>query len=122
MRLGKRRQAAGRLHGSVSEGGTLERIDLSETIQALRAELAKAAAMAVGQEIHFPVGQVELEFHVGVTKDIEGNAGVKFWVVELGAKGTYATESVQLVKVTLEAAVDANGDRVLVGRGLDDEP
>jgi Trypsin-co-occurring domain 2 len=57
---------------------------------------------AAEDEIQFPVGSVQLEFHVGVTKAGEGTAGAKFWVVELGGKGSYAFESIQKVTVNLE--------------------
>ncbi len=39
------------------------------TIQALRAELSEAMLKAEGDPIQFPVGEVNLEFQVGVTKD-----------------------------------------------------
>jgi hypothetical protein len=46
----------------------------------------------------FPAAGVQLEFHVGVTKAGEGKAGVKFYVVELGASGGYAREEIQAVR------------------------
>ena len=70
----------------------MEKIGLVETIDALRSELAAAVKKAQGQEIQFPVGSVQLEFHVGVTKDVDAKAGVKFWVIELGAESGYAQD------------------------------
>jgi NTP-dependent ternary system trypsin peptidase co-occuring protein len=67
-------------------GGAVEQLELAETVEALRAELARAAAAGAGAGFQFPVAGVQLEFHVGVTKTGEGKAGVKFWVVELGAR------------------------------------
>lgn len=99
-----------------------DRIGLAETVAAVRAELAEAAAAAVSEEVQFPVGQVELEFHVGVTKSAEAKAGVKFWVVELGGGGEYSTESMQTVKVTLEPPVDRQGNPVKVTRGFEKKP
>lgn len=100
----------------------MDRIGLADTVQALRAELSEAAALASGQDIQFPVSGVELEFHVGVTKDADAKAALKFWVLELAAGGNYALESVQRVKITLDPPVDANGQRVLVTRGSNAMP
>ena len=100
----------------------MERLGLAETVEALRAELARAAAAGSGAGFQFPVGQVELEFHVAVTRTGEGRAGVKFWVVELGGSGGYAREEIQKVTVTLGAPVDQNGDPVKIYRGSAQKP
>jgi hypothetical protein len=100
----------------------MEKIGLVETIDALRSELAAAVEKAHGQEIQFPIGSVQLEFQVGVTWDTEAKAGVKFWVLELGASGSYANESVQKVTLNLEAPVDAEGRAVKVTRRSQQKP
>ena len=43
-------------------------LGLAETIEALRGELAQAAAAGGAAGFQFPVAGVQLEFHVGVTK------------------------------------------------------
>lgn len=103
-------------------GQAVERLELAETVGALRAELAQAAAAGAGAEFQFPVTGVQLEFHVGVTRSGEGRAGVKFWVVELGAAGSYAREEIQTVTVTLGAPVDQNGDPVKIYRSATRKP
>ena len=95
---------------------------LAETMEALRAELAQAAAAGAAAGFQFPVAGVQLEFHVGVKKTGEGKAGVKFYVVELGGSGSYAREEIQTVTVTLGAPVDHNGDPVKIYRGSDQMP
>ena len=92
----------------------MDKIGLVDTIEALRTELGEAVARARHQEIQFPVGGIELEFHVGVTKDVEGAAGVRFWVLELGSKAGLANETVQTVRITLEPPVDRQGRPVKV--------
>src|SRR5436190_7591834 len=92
----------------------MEKIGLSEVIDALHSELAAAVQKAQGQEIQFPIGSVQLEFQVGVTWDAEAKGGVKFWVLELGASGSYANESVQKVTLNLEAPVNEKGETVKV--------
>jgi len=100
----------------------MEKIGLVETIDALRSELVAAVKKAQGQEIQFPIGSVQLEFQVGVTWDTEAKAGVRFWVLELGASGSYANESVQKVTLNLEAPVDLEGRAVKVTRLLQQKP
>jgi Trypsin-co-occurring domain 2 len=100
----------------------VEQLGLAETVEALRAELARAAAAGAGAGFQFPVAGVQLEFHVGVTKTGEGRAGVKFYVVELGGSGSYAREEIQTVTVTLGAPVDQNGAPVKIYRGSVQKP
>jgi hypothetical protein len=100
----------------------VERIGLQETVDALRAELVALMDSAAGQPVQFPVGGVDVEFQVGVTREAEGKLGLKFWVVELGGGGSYSTESIQKVTVHLEAPVDDNGDPVKVSRATRYKP
>ena len=100
----------------------MERLGLAETVEALRAELARAAAAGAEAGFQFPVAGVQLEFHVAVTRSGEGRAGVRFWVVELGGAGSYAREEIQTVTVTLGAPVDRSGDPVKIYRGSAQKP
>ncbi len=65
----------------------MDRIGVSETIDALRAELRAAITQAEGQEIQFPVGGVQLEFQVGITREGSADGKLKVWVLELGVSG-----------------------------------
>jgi hypothetical protein len=100
----------------------VEQLELAETVEALRGELARAAAAGAGSGFQFPVAGVQLEFHVAVTKTGEGRGGVRFWVVELGGSASYAREEIQTVTVTLGAPVDQNGELVKIYRGSDKMP
>jgi hypothetical protein len=99
-----------------------ERIGLADAIEALHRELRVAVERAAEHDFHFPVGSVDLEFQVGITKSADAKAGVRVWVVELGAEGAIAKESLQRIRVTLEAPVDENGNPVMVGRNLQQRP
>ena len=92
----------------------MEKIGLVEAIDALRSELALAVTKAPGQEIQFPIGSVQLELQVGVTRDTEARGGIRFWVLELGASGSYANESVQKITLNLEAPVREQGEAISV--------
>jgi hypothetical protein len=89
-------------------------IGLTEAIAELRYELGKAMADAEDEAVRFPVGEVTLQFQVGVTKAAEGSGGVKFWVLGLTASGHYAKETVQTLTVVLGPPVDADGRAIKV--------
>jgi hypothetical protein len=97
-------------------------IPLVESIESLRTQLGEAVAAGSDQEIQFPVDGVDLEFHVGVTRSASGTGGVRFWVVELGASGSYEAESIHTVKVSLGAPVDATGQTVKIRRTTSEKP
>jgi hypothetical protein len=111
--------ALGAGHG---KGVRVDRIGLTETIDALRTELSEAVKKAADKDIQFPVGEIEIEFHVGVTRDADAHAGIKFWIVDLGASVGSTTEAVQRVTIKLEPPVDRDGNRIRVARGSDDKP
>jgi len=92
----------------------MERIGLLEAIEALRSELLEATARAEGHDLHFPVGPVQLEFQVGVTREAQLDGKLKFWVLELGTGGRHEQQAVHKVTVNLEAPVDARGRPVKV--------
>lgn len=100
----------------------MEQLELAETVEALRAELARAAAAGAGAGFQFPVTGVQLEFHVACTRAGEAKGGVRFYVVELGGSAGYAQEEIQTVTVTLGAPVDQNGDPVKIYRGSTQKP
>ncbi len=103
--------------------GTQSKVGLADAVEALRAELSEAMARAHDQEIQFPVGAIEVEFQIGVvTREAEGKAGLRVWVLELGGGVSYTRESVQKITVSLEPPVTADGQRVRVHRGLDSKP
>jgi NTP-dependent ternary system trypsin peptidase co-occuring protein len=100
----------------------VDQIGLRETIEALRDELSAAMESGREAEIQFPVGEVQLEVNVGVTRTAEAKGGVRFWVIELGGGGSHATEALQKITVTLEPPVDRTGAPVKVARSLDRKP
>jgi hypothetical protein len=108
--------------GCERRGRVMDKFGLPETIEALRAELRTAIAQGEDQDIQFPVGQVELQFQVGITREGTVDGKLKVWVLELGAGGSYARESVQTVTLTLESPVDPQGRPVKVRRRSTQKP
>ena len=71
-------------------------------IDQLREELLALTETVKGEELSFAVESVDVELHVGVTKEATGGAKAKLWVLELGAEGKYGTERTQTIKLTLK--------------------
>jgi Trypsin-co-occurring domain 2 len=87
-------------------GVTDPRIELSEFLGALRAELEKARAAGIsareqGSDVRFTVGEVTIEFTIAASREGQGQAGVKFYVFSLGGSVTASTETTQRVTLTL---------------------
>lgn len=83
---------------------------LADTIAAVRRELSSAQAAGAGEAIQFRAGPVELEFEVAVTRTGGGEAGVKLWVLTLGAKGELGHATTQRIKVTLQPVNPQTGE------------
>jgi Trypsin-co-occurring domain 2 len=88
-------------------------IPLAKAIQDLRAELLDAVAEGQGKDLRFKLQPIELELELAVTWTGEANAGVKFWVIELGGKGAAERGSTQTLKLVLEP-VDTEGEAFFV--------
>ena len=96
-------------------------IGLTEAIASLREELTDAIEEGKDQDIQFPVGQINLEFQVGITRDVHGGGKLRFWVLELGADTGYTAQSVQKVSISL-GAVTADNETVKIKRRLENQP
>jgi hypothetical protein len=77
-------------------------IPLAKVIGDLRAELLSALAEGRDKELQFRLKPIELELQIAVTRDVEGSGGVKFWVIELGGKGSYENAMTHTLTLTLE--------------------
>jgi hypothetical protein len=97
-------------------------IGLIEAVASLRAELAEAVERGQDEDIQFPVGKVDIEFQIGVTRDFSGGGKLRFWVVELSASGGYEAETIHKIKLRLDAPIDAYGDPIKIRRRLRSNP
>jgi hypothetical protein len=59
-------------------------------------------AEGAGEELRFRVGPIELEFLVEVGRELSTEAGIKFWVVSIGAKGGATSATTHRIRLTLE--------------------
>ena len=94
-----------------------EPIGLADAIGRVRAELIEAQRKGEGQDLRFRLGEVQLEFQVELTREGGGEAGIKVWVVSVGAKGTVTSGRTQTVTVTMVPQVQTGGEwkDVMVG-------
>jgi hypothetical protein len=105
----------------MSRGPIMAEIGLAEVIRALRSELETAMTEGEGQRLQFQATGLAVEFQVGVTKTAEGSAGVRFWVFELGGSGSYASESIQKVNLSLQPVLQS-GEPVKIAKGTEESP
>lgn len=77
-------------------------VPLGQTIKDLRAELLEALREGAGKELRFRLKPVELELSLGITASLDGKAGVKFWVLELGGGGKLENVTGHKLKLVLE--------------------
>lgn len=89
-------------------------IELATLLSSLRSEIDRARLDSAGKEVRFRVDSIDLELQVAVEKTAEVDAGVRFWVVSMGGKGSAKSTEHHLIKMTL-GAVTSTGEQVLTG-------
>jgi len=100
--------------------GTTVEIPLADLIQALRRELRTAVEEGEGGDLVFALGPIDLELRLEVGREAGGEAGIRFWVVSIGGKGSRSDSSAHTVRLSL-TPVSRSGD-VLVAQQLDTRP
>lgn len=96
-------------------------VGVGEAIRALRSELEEAAA-APGGAVRFELGPIEMEFALTLTRGLDGQAGVRFGVVTVGASGSLSSESVHRVKFVLTPKDPVTGAALEIASQLDAIP
>ncbi|GAA1757294.1 trypco2 family protein [Luedemannella helvata] len=89
----------------------MEKIELADVIRNLRSELDRAIDGARGQRLQFDLGPIELEVSVSLEQTDDVKAGIKFWVVDVGAGLNDKNIATQRLKLTLTPTIDAGGQR-----------
>jgi hypothetical protein len=83
-----------------------DKVQLADAIAALRAEIEKARRASEEASLRFRIGPVQLEFELTLEKETGADAGIRFWVVSIGAKGSLASARTHRVKLTLTPEMD----------------
>lgn len=89
-------------------------IPLSAAVAQVRRELVTAIEEGRDSPVAFEAGPVELEFTVAFDRSTGGDAGVRVWVLSLGAKGEQRRAEAHRLTVSL-TPVDRQGQRRLIG-------
>jgi len=96
---------------------------LASAIRVLREQLQDAVQAGEGEELRFALGPVELELQVEAAREGSGEAGIKFWLASIGAKGSRSSSTTHTLRLSLTPVrVDAVGNEkrdVLVASELD---
>jgi hypothetical protein len=92
----------------MTQDGNRPGIPLAKAIQDLRSELLAAMEEGTGKSLRFKLKPIELDLELALTWSGEANGGVKFWVVEFGAKGGAEKAATQRIKLVLDP-VDGEG-------------
>lgn len=90
------------MSGDVPQESPKGAVPLSAAIAALRDEMTRAWQESRGQRVRFRPSPVELTLQVAVTSGGRGNAGVKWWLIELGGEVSRESAVTQIVKLTLD--------------------
>ena len=77
-------------------------IGLSDTLRALRAELAASLRAGIDEAIRFRINLIELELSIGFRKDSVNNADIKAWVLSLGVNSEVENHTMQKIKIQME--------------------
>jgi len=98
-------------------------VPLASAIEVLRNELVEAVRAGRDQEIQFALGPIELELQVAVERKVDGQAGIKFWLVSVGGGAGRSSGTTHTLRLTLTPARRAEGRErkdVLVASDLEE--
>ena len=96
-------------------------IRLSDAIENLRAELARAHKVGKSQDINLNLGGIELELEVVAEDETSGDAKVNWWIFGGGVSGKMKDASTHKLKLNLQA-VDKKGRPLRVSRSATSRP
>lgn len=77
-------------------------VPIADLISYLRTELIRAGEAGKDMPVRFETMEIELELQVGVSKSLEGNAGIELYVFSLGADGGYEKEQIQTIRLKMK--------------------
>jgi len=87
-----------------------EQIRLADAVQNLRRELISAVEAGKDEPLRFDLEEVKLELNVVLASEARGDAGVKFYVFNVGASGSDRTSETQKITLTLKPATQSGGN------------
>lgn len=94
--------------------GGMGDVPLADAIKVLREQLTTAMLAGKDSELRFAVMELTLDLEVAVTKTAGGQGGIKFWLVEFGAKAERSNAATHRITLTLNP-IDAQGKPLKLG-------
>ncbi|MFI6339436.1 trypco2 family protein [Streptomyces sp. NPDC050535] len=92
----------------------MEEISIGDAVDHLRAELISARDRAVGSELQFELGDIELEFAVEMRRDSARKGAIAAWVVSAETGGSRSSGATHRVSFVLKPQ-DGGGRRITIG-------
>lgn len=83
-------------------------LTVSEAIESLRSELAKAQQNGEGKDLRFTVQEVELELDVLLDVEADGKAKANVWLVAGEVKGKVSNSHAHKLKIKLQPLQKGN--------------
>lgn len=99
----------------------MSQVTLSEALSALRSQLTQALSEGEGEIVGLKVNNIELELELGLTKGVEGEAGVKWWVIQLGTQAKSESQQSHRVKLMLGAIDKKTGKDLQISKNQEQE-
>jgi hypothetical protein len=94
---------------------TIGDVELADAIETVRRELEEAMKRGSAASMAFEAGSVEMEFEVAFTAATEIKAGVRVWVVNVGAGGDLTRSSTNRLKIVLQPVDRVTRKKSLIG-------
>jgi hypothetical protein len=88
--------------------------EITEAIEQLRMQLARAQEHGRDARLQFRITEVEMEFLVEVRKDAGGSGGVQLGVVKLGAEGRVSQGTTHRLRLKLDVRDGLTGESATV--------
>ena len=79
----------------------MSKVPLASALRQLRAELIESMHAAEEEEIQFAVGDIELDLQFEVSSEAKGDAGIRFWLVSVGASAGTSRSTTHTVRLRL---------------------
>lgn len=102
--------------------GDQEPIGLAEAIGRVRTELEDARVRGEGQQLRFKLDDVTLQFAVELRREGSAEAGIKIYVVSVGAKGAVSSAHTNTVTVKMVPQVKSGAEWADVMVAGDEQP
>ena len=80
-----------------------DHVSIADAMDSLRQQVLEASVLAQNNSLRFTVREIEVEFQVALTTELQGTAQVSIWsVLTLGGGASRSSERTHRVRLVLE--------------------